>query len=359
LNPQEPTFDVRPAEPEDYDTLVKIFNEVFHKDKDRNTLEWKYLRNPHGRSHVWVATDPQGEIVGSLAFVPRKMVIQGGEYITLLASDGMVFKEWQRRGIFVRLLNIMFEKSWAMEAPLAIAFSGRRSVKGLIRTDWDEVGLVQELVLPLRGTFLFKAIIRRLAFLRGPAGALGDLLLRQGRLKGFLKRTMTSEVKAVERFDDALARAGMEALALREVYLVKDRDWLNWRFVDNPTKRHRSFGAYRNGKAAGYMVMETGNNRSYIVELLASDEEVRRDLLAQAVREGHSQGGEMLQSMALEGDGIDRFLLASGFNCLPRYGLLPFMIKMGPAGASLKRVVTDSRLWYLAHGDKDAEHMTV
>ena len=95
LTSKNPAFDVRPAEPSEYPTLVNIFNQVFKKDKDARTLEWKYLKNPHGKSFVWVAADKEGKIIGSLAFVPRKLSIDGREYPTFIAADGMVFPEWQ------------------------------------------------------------------------------------------------------------------------------------------------------------------------------------------------------------------------------------------------------------------------
>lgn len=358
MSPGESDWRVRPAETSEYPTLVRIFNQVFKKDKDARTLEWKYLRNPHGKSFVWVAEDGKGELIGSLAFVPRRMCIDGREYPSFLASDGMVYPEWQRRGIFVRLLEIMFENSWASGAPLVYAFSGRRSVKGLIRTHWDEVSAVQELVLPLRGSHLFKSVIRRLPFSRPLVGAAGDLLLRQGRLRTFLNRTPGTDIRVVDRFDDAIAEMGMQALSRHRVYLKKDKDYLNWRYIDNPTGRHRCFAAYQGKDPKGFMVMENAGGLSYIVDLIAVDGEAREDLLAFAVQEGLKGGARMQESMALEGDEVNGLLLSRGFKCRPRYGLLPFMIKMGPSGDDLKPIVTDPGLWYLSHGDKDAEHMT-
>ena len=228
-------YETRPARAEDRDTLADVFNRVFGKDKDRRTLDWKYDANPHGRSMVRVALNPAGAIVGSLAFVPRKMMIRGEEHLTFLAADGMVFPEWQRKGIFVDLLNRLFEASWDAGAPLIIAFSGRRSVKGLIRTDWTEVGLVRDQILALRGTWALKRYIRRLPFTKPLLGPLGDRALKRGELGRLLNRKATCEIRRIERFDDGLAEAGRAALSEHEVLLVRDRDWLNWRYVDNPT----------------------------------------------------------------------------------------------------------------------------
>ena len=70
------------------------------------------------------------------------------------------------------------------------------------------------------------------------------------------------------------------------------------------------------------------------------------------------EGGQMLGCMALEGDGIGAFLLEQRFKCLPRPGLLPFMIKMAPDVEDFDTDMADPGTWYLAHGDRDTEHMT-
>ncbi len=344
--------------PDEYPILIRIFNEVFHKSKDTRTLEWKYRDNPHGASVVWVAESPAREVVGSLAFVPRRICIRGREYTTLLAADGMILPGWQHQGIFASLLDILFEESWSLGAPMVIAFSGRRSVRGLISTNWKRVGLSLELVLPLQGEYLFKAVVRRVPFSERMARGVGGLLLRRGRLRRLLTRSLSSEIRPIRRFDEALAEAGTRALQNLPVFLVRDTAFLNWRYVDNPTGRHRVFGAYEDSRPVGYLVMETHGGRSFIADLVAREPEIREDLLATAVQQGLEEGGQMLGCMALEGDGIGAFLLEQRFKCLPRPGLLPFMIKMAPDVEDFDTDMADPGTWYLAHGDRDTEHMT-
>ena len=356
---REAEYRVRPAAEEEFPRLIALFNRVFRWDKDARTFRWKYLDNPHGRAVVWVAEAPaSGEIVGSLAFVPRRIRVGGKTFVTFLASDGMVLEEWQRKGIFVRLLGIMFERSWEREAPFVTAFTGRRSVPGLLRTGWKTVGTILEMELPLRGRRLFRRVLHRLPALEGPLGRAGDVLLERGAAGRLLRRRPASRVVRVERFDEDLARAGEEALAAVEAAMVRDRAFLDWRYVDNPTQRHTCWGAYREGRAAGYMVMEARGEAAYVTDLLAADPEVRADLLARAVQEAHRAGCAWIQCMALEGDPMSAFFRAQGFRPLPRERLLPFMMKEGPAAGELAGRVLDPRRWYLSHGDRDAEHMT-
>ena len=161
MNDAQASFDVRPARENEFPLLIELFNRTCRKRKTVRTFQWKYIDNPHGAAVVRVAVDPDDRVVGSLAFVPRKMRIDDREVLTLLASDGMVLEAWQRKGIFVHLLEVMFEQSWNLGAPFVVAFTGRQSVPGLIRTDWCEVGTIQDLELPVQGSFLFQRVWRR------------------------------------------------------------------------------------------------------------------------------------------------------------------------------------------------------
>jgi hypothetical protein len=252
----------------------------------------------------------------------------------------------------------MFDQSWARGAPLVTAFTGRQSVPGLIRTDWKEVGTIADMELPVQGVFLFQRVVRRAPFLKAPLGLIGNAMLARGRLKKVLNHTCASKIRHLDRFDDALAEAGKDALADVSVSMVRDKDFLNWRYVDNPSGRHTCFGAFQDGKAAGFLVVEVKGDTAFIADLLARDPAVRADLLITAVTEALGKRCLSIQCMALEGDAMSDFLKAWGFRCLPSLRLLPFMLRMGPGGGGLEEKVLDAGIWYLSHGDRDAEHMT-
>ncbi|MHC4941796.1 MAG: GNAT family N-acetyltransferase [Planctomycetota bacterium] len=348
----------RPARKEEIGTLSRIYNEVYEKDEENKYLEWKYLANPHGEAIIWVAESDTGEIVGSLAFMPRRMRIRGDEYDTYHGADAMVDSGWQRQGIMIALFNNMYDQCWSLGAPVAHMFPNRRSLGVLHKLSMHPVSLVQELELSLRGAHLFRRALYRLPFAEGLLGPAGDFMLRKGRLKPFFRHPFTTQITPIERFDDGLAEVAKEALKPQPVYMVRDRDWLNWRFLDNPTRRHRCFAAHRDSEPVGYLVMETGGDKAFLSDLQALDEAAREDLLATAIQKAHKAGAHMLQSMALEGDGVTKFLRRMGFDALPEHRLMPFMIQIGPEGEALREALTDSSAWYLAHGDRDVEHMT-
>jgi GNAT superfamily N-acetyltransferase len=348
----------RPASKKEIGTLSRIYNEVYGKSEGDDYLEWKYLANPHGEAIIWVAESEGGEIVGSLAFMPRRMRIQGDEFDTFHGADAMVAEGWQRRGIMIALFNNMYGQCWSLGVPVAHMFPNRRSLGVLLKLNMHPVSLVQELELSLRGTHLFRRVLYRLPFAEGLLCPVGDFVLRKGRLKSFLRHPFTTRIEPVERFDDGLAAVAMSALKPLGAFMIRDAAWLNWRFIDNPSKRHRCFAAYRDSEPVGYLAMESGGGRAFISDLHALDEAAREDLLATAVAKAQDAGAQMLHSIALEGDPVTKFLGSMGFEALPERRLLPFMIQIGPEGEPLRAALADSSTWCLAHGDRDVEHMT-
>lgn len=355
---EERGWKARPAKEEEISTLIQVFNTVYHKDKGRDTLEWKYLRNPHGKAIMWVAESDDNEIVGSVAFMPRRIRIEGKEFLSHHGADAMVLPEWQRGGILITMLTEVYKQCWELGDALVHIFPNRRSVGALRKMSLHPVSNVQELELSLRGSYYFKRYINKAPFLSGLLKPLGDGLLKMGVLKQHLNHAFTTEVKSIDRFDDAIADAGMEALQEAPVFMVRDTAFLNWRYVDNPTKRHRSFAAFRDGKPVGYMVMEAEGGRAYIADLLALDLAAKEDLLVTAVKKARESGAEMLQCMSLVDDGVNKMLRFRGFRPLPDFRLVPLMINVGPAGASSNKILADPTQWYTSHGDRDVEHMT-
>jgi len=355
---KEEAWKVRPAKEKEISTLSEMFNTVFHKDKDRRTMEWKYLENPHGKAIMWVAEDKEGEIVGAEAFMPRKIRINGKEFLTHHGADAMVLPGWQRKGILIALNTNVFEQCWKMGDALVHIFPNHRSVGSLRKVKMHPVSPVQELELSLRGRHLFKRILVKAPFLSAFLQPIGDFVIRAGRLKRFLNHQYSTRIEPVQRFDEALADVGMAALEEIPVHMVRDLDFLNWRYVDNPTKRHRCFAAYRDSKPVGYLAMDCSGKQAYIFDLLALDRPAREDLLAKAVGFAFKHGAEVLQNMALEGNGIHRMFSQAGFKGLRNSRLVPLMINVGPPGEASKPVLKDPTKWYISHCDRDVEHMT-
>jgi hypothetical protein len=118
--------------------------------------------------------------------------------------------------------------------------------------------------------------------------------------------------------------------------VIRDRAWVQWRFLDCPSRRYRVLLATRNRVPVGYCaysVHETeGRPRALLAELAAplEDRAARRTLLADLLQDLLAVGAEQVSSLAIPGSPIYRELRAAGFFPGPA-----FSVQMVPLTGSL------------------------
>jgi Acetyltransferase (GNAT) family len=105
---------------------------------------------------------------------------------------------------------------------------------------------------------------------------------------------------------EAVAKDGLNPAAPGHglsLTIVRDRKYLNWRFVECPVRKYHILLARRQGRLSGYAVLRTGVNgdmrRGYIVDLLAlpQDRGAAAALLRESEKWFREQGAQVVQCL--------------------------------------------------------------
>ncbi|MHC5209331.1 MAG: GNAT family N-acetyltransferase [Planctomycetota bacterium] len=351
-------WSVRDATPADRDDQARLFNLCFRKDKSADTFAWKYERNPDGPAISRVATDPRGQIVGGYSYMPRRFLADGRPVTLMQASDAMTDPDWRGKGIFTGLDDIVCEAAGAAGMPLVWAYSGRLSLKGFLRNGWRLIGHAAL----VRRRYAARRSLLRLGRI-GPFAALAAPLLdvvTGARDRARLPLQRAADLVRIERFDtrvDAL----FEACAPRQGLVgVRSAAWLNWRYVDTPSRRQECFALMRGEALAGYLVAECVDGNAYLVDHLAADEEARAALLFAFTALGRQRGMEEASALLFTHNPALAPLLRQGWRApgkrRPFRDIFPFIVRACRTDAA-EQDFTMTR-WHLADGDRDAEHMS-
>jgi hypothetical protein len=159
-----------------------------------------------------------------------------------------------------------------------------------------------------------------------------------------------AQVVELEGFDRRFDRLWDEAKDACPISVVRDRRYLQWRFVANPESRYRIFACQDGRRVSGYAVAKRYGKEMHVVDILCLNADigvrlVRRVSVA-AVRQGLS-AVSMWLNPGLE---LHRELERLGFQ--PGAPVTYFCVL--PLGAaSLLRGACDFRNWYLTMGDSD------
>ncbi len=355
----------RRATPDDAETLIGLFNRAFGKTKDAATTRWKYFGAPHGDSLTFLAEGVgDGEETprpgGGYSYVFRRMTVEGRPFTGTQASDAMVDVEFRKRGIFTGLDDACAEAAAADEVPVCFAVAGRQSMHGFLKNGWRVIGTYRTWIAVLDPAALLAGKLPGplAAAAGGAVGLLLSLARRRPRPGGD-----DPGFRPVARFDERADALWERVKADLPIAGVRDHAWLNWRYVDTPTGKHRCFSVERDGRVAAWVVVEDSHGRGYVVDLLGEDEAAEDAALRGALRHLGERGNPMVFLSTLPCARVEAMLRRNGMFPHPRKkpfrNATPMIVRvlrddLDPTPAAL----TDPRGWYILDGDRDVEHVS-
>jgi hypothetical protein len=262
---------VRPYEPGDEEGIVKLFNEVFSEVNPKfepRTLEewyWQFRDSPLGNQTA-VAVEEDGTVIGQYTSIPFPTWLRGGIEVTSQIVDSCVAAEYRRslkrEGAFLSVATHYFD-TFAYGHPTVLCYG-------------YPVPNAQRIGVRFLGYIPVLCPVQQLAF--EATAEKVEVIRAVGR---------NVEVEEVEKYDDR-ADALWERLKPEIGYtLVRDKKYLNWRFVNHPRVRYTCLQAVRGGEVTGVLVFRIGwigEKIAPIVELFTApgDVEVQAALTARA-----------------------------------------------------------------------------
>lgn len=332
---------------------------------------WQYFEHPacaSDRSRFWVGARPD-KVVAFLAAFPLRLKLGERERTILLPCDLMVAKE-ARFGpnLGARLINTCVEASAGFGLSLA---HSRAAAKLFEHLGWQAKMLGPSYMRPQRGAPLTSRLLtaeRMPARLKGlPWPLLQRALspLATAALSAFhrVHRPRIRRGVKIERITsfgpeyDALWRALAPAFP---IVGVRDRAFLEWRFVRDPCTKHALFAARTERGLAGYIGVCFAHARGVrfgrIMDLFCppSDERVIDALLRAGLDHLEAGGAEVIATRglhpALRGR-VRRFLYLAPPSS-------QFTARVFCADAGLAPFVYEEANWHACHADGDEDFVT-
>jgi GNAT superfamily N-acetyltransferase len=300
------TPELRLANSEDLPAIANFLPELggphFAERFPHKTVEdfyrWKYFTNPAGQAIVAAAT-VGSRVVSVVAAIPKRVSYQGQTKIVYELGDFLTALDFRGKGLFTRLIEMVCQEVSNRGGAFVYVRPNENSFPILAaKSAFQEVRHIdaRRFVLP-------SGVISRKTKL--PAG-----LLRLSGMDFFTRaacvpksRGTSVTVERVERFGPEINNLWERAARDHEFALVRDVDYLNWRFSDCPT-RYQIWIARRHD-IAGYLVAfthETGNMASLVDVFSESrDEEAAEALLGNCFRSFLANGVDSLHTWVLQG----------------------------------------------------------
>lgn len=327
-----------------------VFGEVERDKLDARFWNWQMRENPDGTAWIYLAEDGQ-KIIGHLADLPKRFLVQGKLVLGTLTHDMMVHPDYRRKGVSSATAEYAIHRVEREKGVFMTAYSIREeSLNSLLKVGWKEITRLPVLVFPIRFSGVVNRYLRSeyLSLLIGGVMRFFYFLLFGLRKKRKIEGTV---MERVYEWDEMYDLFWERAKSTHPIMGNRNRSFLTWRYLRHPTRDYVIYRALQEGKMVGYIVLRKVEllkfNSVAIVDLLALDDHTLSELVNRGIEHSRREGVDLLGFMVPRLHPYGRSLKREGF--LPSFKVFHFLVYSHANDGS----VLDPKGWYVTWGDTD------
>lgn len=322
--------------------------------EDEQYLQWRYFSRGAGDepSNLWVFRY-QGNIIGAVGTDPTEISVNGQPINAVRCMDAIIHPDYDGKGLGAWMnlkLQAMFD--------IVIAVGANDNSIGMLHKLFKPMPIRQSFKYPIRFDNYFRARLKP-PLLAQIAAYIPNLYLAV-RLAIFHKRSHLPKdyQLAVNSLNsDIIASLPEASTGLAEISAQRSRDYIRWRYLDNPRNQFRIVTATHHNVVQGYALFCVkfsqgyGRLEGYIMDWGVGDEQ-HRELILQhlfmtAVVEIKRENAEVANLVL--NDSISS-------NCAKRIGFIwrntdsRYFVH---AQAHIDSKIYDAERWFYSQGETD------
>lgn len=347
---KQASWSVRLYEEGDGNSLNRLYNEVFGKERELEEWKWKFQDNAATHRKIISVGIINDRIVGMYPSVLSKWKI--GTRLGLVAQPvETAIAENARDGrLIIALRGAFVSKCIALGVSFAFGVPNESHYQvGKRLLDYRDV---------VQMSILHKRLNLRLPYHLGPPQPalswVHHVMYTWSSKTRHRTRAGDVTTLTVNHFDERFDRLWRHASKAYQILAIRDRHFLEWRYHQNPQKRHACIAAMRHDELVGYLILQFATAHSARVGIIADvfslpDEAVVDTLLHSAILFCLKEGIDYVRCGALAHTELYRALRRAGFTVKRRGRTVVYK----PFDGLSEQICQDSTQWYLTLGDFD------
>ena len=334
---------------QDRQIIIEFLYQSLTRQSDEKRFEWLYEKNPHGAARVWLAIDSRRDmIIGTAAAFPRVMQVSGKDVICWNLGDFAIDRNFRSLGPGILLQKACLGPVLKGEIPFYYDHPSDSMMAIYKRLGISESGWVQRFAKPLRIDQKLENSFVKGVISRG-VGKVGNWLLqvrdRRSRGKEHFK-IITHDAYFTEEFTDLDKRVSRRF----KVCGRRTAEYLNWRYSENPLSRYQVVAVRNQGELLAYAIFIRTEQSAILVDFFGEERSGISEAILSAVTDTLRKGGAFTLSIpVLDSSPLIPTLKRCHFYARER---APFIVGT-QRGGHFEGLVTDSKNWFLTHGDRD------
>ena len=352
---------VRDYQKEDEEQIFELVKAVQgegvpEKERWLKGWKWMFVDNPDNASIIWLA-EHNGKIVGQYPAIIETLKVKDKIVKAAQLIDTMTHPEYRRQGVCSTLGKKALNEMENGGVQFVYCFPTQEVYPLHIKSGWLDVCIFQVMIKPLNfKNFLKKYFVsNRLLLNIFTAG--GNLAIKSFyRSKKVLGGDM-SKVREITRFGDQINHFWNKISNSNDYNIIRIRDkkYLNWRYVDVPNADYTIYVAEEGGKICGYIVLgcrnENGLTMGYIYDIiaLAGREDIIQCLIAKALEYFSAKEVDAIICKMIANKSYRKSFLRNGF--IPRFGSKGRFIAYNTSTKLSDAFFKNPKNWFIQQGD--------
>lgn len=334
-------------------TINKFLNcfNLNNNPKDQKKVEWQFFENTEKSNVVNITYDSKKERTASIYAVSCiKFKINKDTLKAAQSLDTITDVNYRKQGLFVKSAMDVYYKAKNSENAFVYGFPNGNSIHGFNKKlKWKVLDPVPFLIKPLRTKYFFK----RIPLLK----YLPDFSLPTFNFKNnndIILKTTNDFPDSVNSLWDTFSKSF-------KIGLVRDKDYLNWRYIQKPSEDYKIIHAYSNeNKHLGYIVYTLKRKHNgkigYIMELVydLKSPNIGRQLLKKAISNLKNNKADCVLSWCFKHSAIYNIYKHAKFYNMPEK-LRPIELHFGVLAFNKKHedIINNRENWFLSYSDSD------
>ncbi len=331
---------------------VHLYKECFDNNgsfKIKENIEWQFFKN-NEKYYVNIAFDETlNKPAAIYASFGIKFKIENQIYAASQTMDIITDVNYRGKGLFTELAKNLYPEAYKDNIALMYAFPNGKSIHGFIKyLNWHKIDPLPFIIKPLKT----KYFTNKISILKN----LPNLPLS---FKNY-KKDKSIKIEIVDFFDDNVTQLWHEFSKNIKVAVNRDKQYLDWRYIDKPNQNYIIANAYQNDKLAGFIVFVTKEKHNgkigYIMELIYSleNKKVAKQLLDFATTKIKSENADCILAWCLDHSPNYKTFSKKWFITLPEK-IRPIELHFAYRvfNEKFKETIQNRKNWYISYSDSD------
>lgn len=279
---------------------------------DKERFNWLYTSGPHGSARAWLAVTSLGDVIGSAAAFPRKILIDGCEETAWVFGDFCLGERYRSLGPALQLQRACLKAADSAGVTFWYDFPSASMVAVYRRLGLSPSVKLLRMAKLLSVDRAVAKVVSSPFMRRAICRPVDRFLVLRDHLRG---REWPARFSLhIEAFGEEFSRFANENRNLDGIVVRHDAEYLNWRYLRNPTYRYEVVVARTKGALVGYAIFfQTGGDATLVDLFSPGDVNILFGLLDWTVTYLRKRGVLVLSVPIVESHPFVGLLMNRGF----------------------------------------------